>query len=114
MKTAAAAFYSDKEDSPIAELTTAGYLLSVAFKIDGKIPPDKIQQVKDHKKLMKEVGSLKGAMKESPAKAQAAYASAKTSMDTWLESVDLPALGGYDPRQMPVCSNPATGPCLKE
>ena len=39
----------------------SGYLLAVAFKIDSKIPPDKIQQVKDHKQLLKDqdAGKLK-------------------------------------------------------
>ena len=112
-KAAGASFFADKDESPSAELTTAGYLLSVAFKIDGKIPPDRIQQVKDFKKLAKDMGSLKGAMKESASKAQAAYASARGSMDVWLEGVDLPLLGdkSWDPRGLPACAQPATGPC---
>ena len=66
--------------------------------------------------MMKDVGSLKGAMKESPAKMSAAYASASASMNVWLEGVDLPLVGSgaYDPRSLPVCDNPATGPCLRE
>jgi len=116
IKTAAASFFSDAEESPMSELTTAGYLLSVAFKIDGKIPPDKIQQVKDFKALTKSMKGLSSATKESPSKAQAAYASASTSMNVWLEGVDLPPVGAksYDPRALPVCANPATGPCLRE
>lgn len=62
------------------------------------------------------MGSLKSACKESPAKAQAAYASATTLLDVWLEGVDLPNIGdkSYDPRSLPECSNPATGPCQRE
>lgn len=114
MKQAAGTFFGEKDDSPQADLTTAGYLLSCAFKIDGKIPPDKIAQVKDFKKLIKDLGSLKSAMKESPAKAQAAYANAATSMDVWLEGVDLPPVASavYDPRTLTECGAPATGPCL--
>jgi hypothetical protein len=43
------AFFSEQEDSPYAELKGAGFLLAVAFKIDTKIPPDKIPSVKDYK-----------------------------------------------------------------
>ena len=113
VKDAVGRFFSDKEDSPISELTSAGYLLSCAFKIDGKIPPDKIQQVKDYKKMMKDLTSLKSAGKD---KVQAAYASASGSMNVWLEGVDLPPLGdkAYDPRALATCTAPATGPCLRE
>jgi len=114
LKQAGADFFADKDESPISELTTAGFLLSVAFKIDGKIPPDKIQQVKDFKKMSKDLGSLKSAMKESPDKAKAAYAKVKSSMDEWLDGVDLPATGSYDPRSLPACSSPATGACLRQ
>ena len=58
IKAAASSFFSDSEEGPAQELKTAGYLLSVAFKIDGKIPPDKIQQVKDDLDTAK--GSLLG------------------------------------------------------
>ena len=63
--------------------------------------------------MMKDMGKLKTAAKEGATKAQAAYASASTSMNVWLDGVDLPPLGdkAYDPREMPVCDNPATGPC---
>jgi hypothetical protein len=37
-KQAAASFFAEGDDTPMSELKTAGYLLSVAFKIDGKIP----------------------------------------------------------------------------
>eukprot|EP00967_Tisochrysis_lutea_P153068 scaffold301240_cov34-Tisochrysis_lutea.AAC.3 len=37
------------KDGPYDELMGAGYLLAVAFKIDSKIPPDKIPNVKMHK-----------------------------------------------------------------
>ena len=108
---------NEKDDeSPSAELNTAGYLLSVAFKIDGKIPPERIQQAKDHKKLMKDMKSLASASKEGASKAASAYETASASMDVWLEGVELPALGdkAYDPRTLPVCAQPATGPCLRE
>jgi len=115
-KAVGASFFKDSDDGPISELKTAGYLLSVAFKIDGKIPPDKIQQVKDHKQLIKDVDKLKGAMKETPAKMQAAYLTASASMNTWLEGVDLPPVGdkAWDPRSLPICEQPATGPCRRE
>ena len=64
---------------------------AVAFKIDTKIPPDKIQQVKDYKKLIKDLEALKAAGK--PDSAKAAYAKAKASMDVYLDGVELPPLG---------------------
>lgn len=42
-------FFSEQDDSPWKELQGAGFLLAVAFKIDTKIPPDKIPSVKDYK-----------------------------------------------------------------
>ena len=114
IKQAAATFFSEAEDAPMTELKQAGYLLSVAFKIDGKIPPEKIQQVKDHKAMMKDVGKIKDAAKDA-AKASAAYATASASINTWLEGVDLPALGdkAWDPRGLETCSQPAIGPCIR-
>ena len=64
---------------------------AVAFKIDTKIPPDKIQQVKDYKKLIKDLEALKAAGK--PDSAKAASAKAKASMDVYLDGVELPPLG---------------------
>jgi len=71
------------------ELKTAGFLLAVAFKIDSKIPPDKIQQVKDYKALMKEMDKLKSSGKD----ASASYVSTKAAMGVFLEGVELPPLG---------------------
>ena len=58
-KGALKAFYA--EDGPFDELKQAGYLLAVAFKIDSKIPPGKIEQVKNHKKLIKDLDAIKTA-----------------------------------------------------
>ena len=47
VKAAGLPFFSESDPNAGAgEIKGAGYLLSVAFKIDSKIPPDKIQQVK--------------------------------------------------------------------
>jgi hypothetical protein len=91
LKTASASFFSESEGSPMSELKGAGFLLAVAFKIDTKIPPDKIQQVKDHKKLMADLDALKSAKK--PEAAQTAYAKAKETMNVYLDGVELPPLG---------------------
>lgn len=78
----------------IDELKTAGYLLAVAFKIDSKIPPDKIQQVKDYKKLMAEMEKLKEALGSGKSdKAAAAYEKVASLMNVYLEGVELPELG---------------------
>ena len=98
VKQAVASFYKaeyETQDGSMStafdEFKTAGFLLAVAFKIDSKIPPDKIQQVKDFKVLLKDLEKLKGAGK--PTEAQGAYAAAKNSMGVFLEGVDLPPLG---------------------
>ena len=72
-------FFSTQEDSPYSELKGAGFLLAVAFKIDTKIPPDKIPAVKDYKAMMKDLEGLKGVSVKKPEAAQAAYAKAKAS-----------------------------------
>jgi len=76
------------------ELKTAGYLLAVAFKIDSKIPPDKIQQVKDYKLMMKEMEKLQETLGGSKAdKAAAAYEKVSATLNVYLDGVELPALG---------------------
>ena len=90
IKAAKKTFWADVEDGPANEMKAAGYLLAVAFKIDSKIPPDKIQAVKDWKKMMGDVDKLKGASaKEAPK----AYATATASVNAYLDAVELPALG---------------------
>lgn len=93
-KQAAKDFFSDADDSPLSELKSAGYLLSVAFKIDTKIPPDKIQQVKDYKVAMKDLGALRSSMASGAVDdAKKAYSKARASVEVYLEGVELPPLG---------------------
>lgn len=73
-----------------SQLKTAGFLLAVAFKIDSKIPPDKIAQVKEYKALVKELERLKSA---SAKEAAPSYQCAKAAMALFLEGVELPPLG---------------------
>ena len=49
------------DEGPYEELKSAGYLLAVAFKIDSKIPPDKIAAVKAWKAMMKDLDGMKSA-----------------------------------------------------
>jgi len=91
LKQAYGAFFSEADYSPYQELKGAGFLLAVAFKLDSKIPPDRLQTVKDYKVLMKDLDALKAARK--PDAALAAYAKAKASMDVYLDGVQLPPLG---------------------
>lgn len=86
-------FFVDSDSAPFTELKTAGYLLSVAFKIDSKIPPDKIQQVKDFKVLLKDMEKVKSAAAGGKqAEVSTALEKSKTSMNVWLEGVELPPL----------------------
>ena len=88
----AKAFFDESVDSPpdnespYNAFKTAGYLLAVAFKIDSKIPPDKIPQVKDYKKFMKDLEKLKEAVgRGKVSDSQSAYASVKESLNVLLE-----------------------------
>ena len=97
IKTAKKAFFSEADDSPSSELKSAGYLLAVAFKIDSKIPPDKIPAVKDYKSMMSGVESLKKAMGSGKAdEAAKALTASRATVNAYLEAVELPPLG--DPR----------------
>ena len=98
-KKAGKVFFSDNDEAAFSELKSAGYLLAVAFKIDAKIPPDKLQTVKDWKKMIKSLENLKGAMAGKPDEAKKVYATAKASMDEWLVGVELPPTG--DSRYVP-------------
>ncbi|KAL1498530.1 hypothetical protein AB1Y20_013851 [Prymnesium parvum] len=98
-KKAGKAFFSDAEDSAYSELKTAGYLLAVAFKIDAKVPPDKLETVKAFKKLMKDLEELKKGMDGKPADAEKAFGKASESLNLYLEGVELPLLddSSYSP-----------------
>jgi len=93
IKKARATFFSDADSSGIEELKSAGYLLAVAFKIDSKIPPQKIQQVRDHKVMLDAMTALGKACAKSPADAKTAYAAALSSLNIYLEGVELPLTG---------------------
>uniref|UniRef100_A0A7S2CSD8 Uncharacterized protein n=1 Tax=Haptolina brevifila TaxID=156173 RepID=A0A7S2CSD8_9EUKA len=90
----AKAFFAEVEGSPFPEIKTAGFLLAVAFKIDSKIPPDKIQQVRDHRVLMKDLEKLKAAVSGGKkAEMASALENSKISLNVWLKGVELPVLG---------------------
>jgi len=94
IKKAGKAFWSSSEEAPAEELKSAGYLLAVAFKIDSKIPPDKIPAVKDYKKMMGGVEKLKAAVSSGKAAdAAKAYAASTDSLNLYLDAVELPAIG---------------------
>lgn len=85
-----AAFFAGKE-SPYDDLKSAGYLLAVAFKIDARIPPQKIQQKRDHDALIKSLDDLRSAVDKKDAKlASTAYATALAKLETYLDGVELP------------------------
>lgn len=107
-------FNADDPDSPFSELKSAGYLLAVAFKLDSKIPPDKLQTVKNYKAAMSDQGELKKAMgagKKKQEDASKVYAKAQLSLTTYLEGVELPPLGDLGYASPTACTAPAKGPC---
>ena len=100
IKMAKSSFYSteyETQDKSMStaydELKSAGYLLAVAFKIDSKIPPDRIQQVKDWRKLMVEMDKLKESLSGKADKAAVAYDAASAAINVWLDGVELPLMG---------------------
>lgn len=93
IKSAKKKFFADKEDAPASEMKTAGYLLAVAFKLDSKIPPDKIAAVKAWKAMMKDLAKLESGMGGGKAsEASKAYAASTVTMEAFLAEVDLPGL----------------------
>ena len=77
--------------SGLEDLTGAGYLLAVAFKIDARVPPQKIQQKRDHDALIASIDKLKKAVGGSDkAAAQAQYADTLAKLDVYLKGVELP------------------------
>jgi len=99
IKQTRSAFFSDKDGSPMEEFKSAGYLLAVAFKIDSKIPPQKIQQCKDHAALLKSMDALNTASGKGVDEAKSAYARARGNMDAYLEGVELPLTGDASYKQ---------------
>lgn len=90
VKAAGKAFFADDPNCGASELKSAGYLLSVAFKIDSKIPPDKIQQVKDWKAVQANVETLQKSMSAGKAaEARGAFDKTRASVEVWLAGVDL-------------------------
>lgn len=86
-------FFADSEEAPAGEFKSAGYLLAVAFKIDSKIPPDKIPAVKAFKVALADFEGLSKATSSGKAEAAArAYGKSKASMAAYLEEVELPEL----------------------
>lgn len=82
-----AAFWAE----PLEDLAGAGYLLAVAFKIDARVPPQKIQQKRDHDALIASIAQLKKAVGGSDtAAAKAQYANTLEKLDTYLKGVELP------------------------
>lgn len=85
-----AAFWSDK-DVGFDDLTNAGYLLAVAFKIDARVPPQRIQQKRDHDAMIASITKLKKSVGSSDtAAAKALYADALEKLETYLKGVELP------------------------
>ncbi len=88
------------------------YLLAVAFKLDTKTPPDKLQTVKDYKVMMADLEPLKKALNGKKAEeAQRAFAKASASLGTYLAGVELPPLSDISYDNPPQCTAPAKGPC---
>jgi hypothetical protein len=76
---------------PLADLTGAGYLLAVAFKIDARVPPQKIKQKRDHDALIASLKMLQKSVAGSDAAAaKAQYASTLDALNEYLEGVELP------------------------
>jgi hypothetical protein len=75
----------------LEDITGAGYLLAVAFKIDARIPPDKIPNKRLHDALMASIGKLRKTVNgSSEAAAKDQYTETLSQLEKYLAGVELP------------------------
>ena len=92
-------FFQDMKDSakletPYADFQSAGYLLGNAYRSGQTTPPERLPQVKAFRGVQAEVELVRAAAKKQDAAAAGAhFAAARAALVTYLELVELPALG---------------------
>ena len=85
---------SAKLETPYADFQSAGYLLGNAYRSGQTTPPERLPQVKAFRGVQAEVELVRAAAKKQDAAAAGAhFAAARAALVTYLELVELPALG---------------------
>eukprot|EP00525_Craspedostauros_australis_P009655 CAMPEP_0198110846 /NCGR_PEP_ID=MMETSP1442-20131203/2844_1 /TAXON_ID= /ORGANISM="Craspedostauros australis, Strain CCMP3328" /LENGTH=218 /DNA_ID=CAMNT_0043767061 /DNA_START=56 /DNA_END=712 /DNA_ORIENTATION=- len=87
----AKAYFSGDETGTWKDITTAGYLLSNAFRRNSTTAPDSLPAVKKWKAFVVEVDAYQKLLKKKGgAVASDAFPKVEAALQTWLEEVDLP------------------------
>lgn len=90
---AAKAFFMIDDVGGWKDASAAGYLLANAFRRSSTTPPDSLPTVKKWKAFAAELEAMQKALKKKDAKTlKASYENALGLLDTYLESVELPAV----------------------
>lgn len=87
----AKAFFVSEEEGGWKDGSSAGYLLSNAFRRNSTTPPDSLPSVKKWKAFASEVEAVQKAIKKkSASSALASYRKAEAALDDYLDAVELP------------------------
>lgn len=87
------AFFTTEETGGWKDSSAAGYLLANAFRRSSTTPPDSLPTVKKWKAFAAEMEVLQKALKKKDAKGvKVSYGKGTGLLDTYLESVELPAV----------------------
>mmetsp|Transcript_16356 Transcript_16356/g.41009 ORF Transcript_16356/g.41009 Transcript_16356/m.41009 type:complete len:220 (+) Transcript_16356:108-767(+) len=84
-------YFSSEDGGSWKDLTSAGYLLSNAFRRSSSTAPDSLPAVKKYKAFAKEVEAFQKALKKKGAAAAVdAFPSVEVALDDWLSEIELP------------------------
>ena len=85
-------FFTSLEQGSWDDFSSAGYLLSNAFRRNSTTPPDSLPSVQKWKAFAKQVDGMKKACLEKKSKSGTtkAYAESMALLDAYLEAVELP------------------------
>ncbi|KAG7357006.1 hypothetical protein IV203_001694 [Nitzschia inconspicua] len=86
----AKAFFESEEGGSWKDLTTAGYLLSNAFRRNSTAAPDSLPSVKKYKAFAAEIANFQKALKKKGAAASDEFPKVEAALNDWLIEIDLP------------------------
>ncbi len=87
------AFFTIDEQGGWKDASSAGYLLSNAFRRSSTTPPDSLPSVKKWKAFAAELDTLQKALKKKDLKGvKGSYAKAEVLLDAYLDAVELPSV----------------------
>ena len=89
----AKAFFASEEQGGWKDASSAGYLLSNAFRRSSTTPPDSLPSVKKWKAFAAELETLQKSLKKKDSKGvKSSYAKAEVLLDAYLDAVELPSV----------------------